>query len=186
MNSCSLRHRILQVFCTLYCTLASSLRLVKRWANRRSTEVANSITKPSNRQHIIGAAHHRREWKIAVCRCPPSRFLLECWPIELRLVCSFPISQPVTCLLSSIPQQTTGVYTMGRNEKPMAMLEAALDTAKDRPRASASIAAAVGVVGVFVLFSSKKVNTEADDAMRDSKQPYRYKGAGFVFFPWML
>lgn len=42
----------------------------------------------------------------------------------------------------------------------MAMLEAALDAAKDRPRASASIVAAVGVVGVFILFSSKKVGTE--------------------------
>ena len=49
---------------------------------------------------------------------------------------------------------------MGRAEKPMAMLEAALDAAKDRPRASASIVAAVGVVGVFILFSSKKVGTE--------------------------
>lgn len=60
---------------------------------------------------------------------------------------------------------------MGRADKPMAMLEAALDAAKDRPRASASIAAAVSVVGVFVLFSSKKVPNvmQSDDAISASE-----------------
>eukprot|EP00904_Undaria_pinnatifida_P010566 jgi/Undpi1/663/HiC_scaffold_10.g04127.m1 len=52
---------------------------------------------------------------------------------------------------------------MGRAEKPMAMLEAALDAAKDRPRASASIAAAVSVVGVLVLFSAKKPKRDGKD-----------------------
>lgn len=150
MNSCSLRHRILQAS-----TLTSSLRLLTRWANRRSTEIVITITEPSNRQHIVGAAHYRREWKIAVRHGPPSRFLLECWPIELLLVCSFPASQPASPVFYSTADGRC--LTMGRTEKPMVMLEAALDAAKDRPRASASIAAAVGVVGVFVLFSSKKV-----------------------------
>lgn len=47
---------------------------------------------------------------------------------------------------------------MERVEKPMAMLEAALDAARDRPRASASIAAVVGVGAILVLMSSKKVH----------------------------
>lgn len=66
----------------------------------------------------------------------------------------------------------------------MAMLEAALDAAKDRPRASASIAAAVSVVGVLVLFSAKKVPNvmQSDDAISDGTAAVATHQC-FMFFP---
>lgn len=45
---------------------------------------------------------------------------------------------------------------MARAEKPLAMLEAALDAARDRPRASASIAAVASVGAILVLFTASK------------------------------
>lgn len=45
---------------------------------------------------------------------------------------------------------------MARTEKPLAMLEAALDAARDRPRASASIAVAASVGAVIVFFTTSK------------------------------
>lgn len=83
------------------------------------------------------------------CVVPPDYFSLCLCPI-FRLLVVFRTPAP--------PSSRAGFDKMARAEKPMAMLEAALGAARDRPRVSASIAAAAVSVGVIVvLFSFKKV-----------------------------
>lgn len=81
-----LRHKILQI-----AGIHLVLRLVTRWANRRITVAVITTTMLPDRLRFVGESE--RQQYVAVHH---HDFLLECWPIEVLRVCSFPPPQPTT------------------------------------------------------------------------------------------